>query len=185
MSKFWYAAGLALAGALGAAAGWYVAKTRYEQLAHEDFLARKEKDQTPDEKSAHPWQVTNECTAGTLCKEAKNAYERYSGSSNTRGLEQKNIFVIDPEELGDKKDYSISEWTFYAGDGVLADELDRPVKHTEEAVGTEWENRMGEYEDDIVCVRNDILRCYIEISRDLRPYKEIESHLPIVPEEDE
>lgn len=185
MSKFWYATGLALAGALGAAAGWYVAKTRYEQIAREDFLARKEKEQTLDEKSAHPWQVANECKAGTLYKEAKNAYERYSGSSDAKDLEQKNIFVIDPEELGDKKEYSISEWTFYAGDGVLSDEFDRPVKHAEETVGTEWENRMGEYEDDIVCVRNDILRCYIEISRDLRPYKEIESHLPSVPEEDE
>ena len=185
MSKLLYAAGLALAAALGAAAGWHVAKTRYEQIAHEDFLARKEKNRTPDEKSAHPWLVSNECETETLYKEAKNAYERYSGSSDAKGLEQKDIFVIDPEELGDKKDFSILEWTFYAGDGVLADELDRPVKQAAETVGTEWENRMGEYEDNIVCVRNDSLRCYVEISRDLRPYKEIESNLPNVPEEDE
>lgn len=171
MSKLLYLGGLVLAAAAGAAAGWYAAKEQYERIAREDFLARQEKDRRMDQETAQKKQ------------EAQTAVQNYGGESEPV-LEQKDIFVVSPDEFGDDETYTVVDWTFYAGDGVMADENDRPVKRAEEVIGQAL-NSFGLYAKDIVQVRNDKLRMYIEIVRDLRPYSEVAEDLPYRPEEDE
>ncbi len=170
MSKLFYLGTLVLAAAAGAAAGWYAAKERYERIAREDFLARQEKDRLVKEDHAQQKQA------------AQTAVKDYGGEEPA--LERKDIFVVSPDEFGDDETYAVVDWTFYAGDGVLADENDRPVKRAEEVIGQAL-NSFGRYAKDIVQVRNDKLRMYIEIVRDLRPYSEVAEDLPYRPEEDE
>lgn len=70
--------------------------------------------------------------------------------------------------------------TLYA-DGIVADENDDIVEDTNDCIGFESLAHMGEYEPDILYVKNDRLRVYYEITRDLRKYEEVAGSLPYSP----
>ena len=58
-------------------------------------------------------------------------------------------------------------------DNVLVDEDDQVVTDADDIVGTEYPDYFGEYDDDVVYVRNDRLKADYEISKDLRRYATI------------
>ena len=70
--------------------------------------------------------------------------------------------------------------TLYA-DGIVADENDAIVEDMNDCIGFESLAHMGEYEPDILYVKNDRLRVYYEITRDLRQYEEVAGSLPYSP----
>ena len=81
-------------------------------------------------------------------------------------------YVISPDEYGEMQDYEAHTLTYYA-DGVLADEYDETVENAEMLIGEDSLNHFGDYEDDAVHVRNDMLRSDYEVLRDLRNYSDI------------
>lgn len=83
------------------------------------------------------------------------------------------MYVIPPEEFGELYNYDTVSLTFYA-DGVLADECDEPIDNIDELIGRESLTHFGQYEDDSVFVRNDILECDYEILRDERKFSELQ-----------
>ena len=95
--------------------------------------------------------------------------------------EEGNPHVITPEEFGENNHYDRITLTYYA-DHVLADENDEIIRDVEETIGFGSLNHFGEYEADIVYVQNDILKCYYEITRDLRKYEDVAGELPYRPE---
>lgn len=71
-------------------------------------------------------------------------------------------YVISPDDFGGTFEYDCKSLTYYL-DGVLVDEDNNVVKDVEELIGDEALDHIGEYEIDVVHVRNDNLRCDYEI----------------------
>ena len=92
-------------------------------------------------------------------------------------------YIIRPEEYGELHAYETLSLNYYA-DGVLTDELDNPVEDVESLVPADFADHFGEYEDDVVHVRNDNLECDYEILRDLRKFTDVVGEYPY-PTEDE
>ena len=92
-------------------------------------------------------------------------------------------FIIRPEEYGELHAYETLSLNYYA-DGVLTDELDNPIEDVESLVPADFADHFGEYEDDVVHVRNDNLECDYEILRDLRKFTDVVGEYPY-PTEDE
>ena len=92
-------------------------------------------------------------------------------------------FIIRPDEYGELHAYETLSLNYYA-DGVLTDELDNPIEDVERLVPADFADHFGEYEDDVVHVRNDNLECDYEILRDLRKFTDVVGEYPY-PTEDE
>ena len=89
--------------------------------------------------------------------------------------------VISPDEFGENPGYDSLSMTFYA-DNIVAGENDEIVEDVNDCIGFESLAHIGEYEPDILYVRNDRLRIYYEITRDLRNYADVVGELPHRPE---
>lgn len=94
-----------------------------------------------------------------------NDYDKEGGAAT---IEDDEPYVISPDEFGEGTHETIY-LTYYA-DRVLADEFDDIVDDIEGTVGSKSLLHFGEYEDDIVHVRNDIIETDYEISLDTRNY---------------
>lgn len=88
-------------------------------------------------------------------------------------------YVISPEDFADGNyDYDCISLTYYA-DGVLAD--DWGVKmDIDETIGDEALEHFGDYEDDIVHVRNERKREDYEVARDPRKYVDVVNDTPLM-----
>lgn len=92
-------------------------------------------------------------------------------------------YIIRPDEYGELHAYETLSLNYYA-DGVLTDELDNPIEDVESLVPADFADHFGEYEDNVVHVRNDNLECDYEILRDLRKFTDVVGEYPY-PTEDE
>jgi hypothetical protein len=81
-------------------------------------------------------------------------------------------YVIPPEDFGELADYETVSLTYYA-DGVLTDEDNEPIDDADDIVGADSLNHFGEFEDDSVFVRNEMLKIDYEILKDLRRYSDL------------
>lgn len=86
-------------------------------------------------------------------------------------VEDERPYVISPDEFGEKDGYENVTLTYYA-DGVLTDYFDNVISNIDEVVGFDSLDRFGEYEDDVVFVRNEKMETDYEILRDLRDFNE-------------
>ena len=86
-------------------------------------------------------------------------------------VEDKRPYVISPDEFGEKDGYENVTLTYYA-DGVLTDYFDNVISNVDEVVGFDSLDHFGEYEDDVVFVRNEKMETDYEILRDLRDFNE-------------
>ena len=84
------------------------------------------------------------------------------------------IYVIAPDQVGDYDEYELVSLTYYA-DGVLTDSENNPIleEDIEDYVVPDFADHFGEYEDDSVFVRNEVMEIEYEILRDLRNYSDI------------
>lgn len=83
-----------------------------------------------------------------------------------------NIYIIPPYEYDAIDDYDTIELTLY-NDNVLCDEMDEIVEDREQKVGSDFVSVFEEDDVNVVYVRNDILKCDYEISKDLRDYSDV------------
>lgn len=86
---------------------------------------------------------------------------------------RRRIEVISPGEWKENEDYSVVCLTYYEEDRILADDGDEIIDDPDEIVGDEALGSFGEYDDNVVLVRNDILKTYFEITLDPRSFDEI------------
>ena len=79
-------------------------------------------------------------------------------------------YVISPDDFGSVPGYNVEPLDYFA-DGILADgwgvELD-----IAETIGEDVVNYLGDYDDDVVYVRNEQTKLEYEITRDPRTYAE-------------
>lgn len=187
-----FSLGFIIGAASGATVAWYLLKDKYETLAQEEIdsvkevFARREqemKDETVKRNVAEGIKDSDR-TKPDLKEYAeqlkKNGYTRYSDlSADDGGVSDKQTkpYVIPPEQFGDNEEHEQISLTYYA-DGVLADENDEVIEDVEDAVGIDSLNHFGEYEDDLVFVRNDARKCDYEILLDQRTYSEVAEEMP-------
>ena len=150
---------------VGGAATRYYIKNKYEQLAQEEIdsvkqmFLKKAECEKKDIFSEEATQTTDEID-DALNILSTNGYVQEDDTEESGG-----IYVISPEEFGNRSDYDSISFTYYA-DGVLADEYDEIVTDVENTIGIDSLNHFGEYEEDSVFVRNDIKKCDYEILLD-------------------
>lgn len=87
----------------------------------------------------------------------------------------KKPYVIAPEEFTEIPDYE-TESLIYFSDGVLTNDKYDPIEDVDYMVGIDSLDHFGEYEDDSVFVRNDILKTDFEILLDSRTYYSLINH---------
>lgn len=157
--------------AIGAAITWGYLKTKYEQFAQREIEDVKEYYRNKRQSRTN---YSNEEADIEIEKAQYEAFasEYSSDSSSVKVEDDKDPYVITPEELGDIDDYDTTTLWYYA-DGVLVDLDDEIVEDVVGTVGKDFESHFGEYEDDSVCVRNDTHKCDYEILRDSRRYSDV------------
>lgn len=163
-----------LGAAAGSAVAWYLAKTKYERIAQEEIDSVKEmfakKKQAIDDEEAEPHYETptdeeKEEYAGIV-----KLYKKGDSESMDIGTPP---YVIPPEEFGEM-DYDTVSLVYYADDVLCYDLSGEIIYERDEVIGEESLKHFGEYEDDSVFVRNDILKTDYEILRDERCYSDAE-----------
>lgn len=173
---FIFAAGAAI----GSVVTWKLVKTKYEQIANEEI--REVKDYYYGLADANGFSDSEE----DLDEEFddgdnqdyndildSNGYRNYSNKKEKKEEDDLDKpYVISPEEFDDNEDYDTVSLTYYS-DGVLTDERDNIIEDIEGTVGEDSLTHFGEYEDDSVFVRNDLLKTDYEILADDRKFSEI------------
>ena len=81
-------------------------------------------------------------------------------------------YTISPDDFGEEDGYDTETLTYYA-DGILADDQDNLIDSVDKMVGLESLDKFGEYEDDVVYVRNEQYKCDYEILIDLRRWEDV------------
>ena len=81
-------------------------------------------------------------------------------------------YTISPEDFGEEDGYDTETLTYY-DDGILADDQDNLIESVDKMVGLESLAKFGEYEDDVVYVRNEQYKCDYEILIDLRRWEDV------------
>lgn len=195
MNKVLYLVAFAIGAGIGSVATWQLTKKYYADLAQEEIDSVKEafskkSNKESTEKVEEPKENEKEYIAqpsGNSLKPdimeyasivRKEGYTNYSNPSDslTEDDDEYDIreepYIIDPDDFAWNEEYEKISLTHFA-DGVLADDGDKPIEDVDGTVGRDYFNHFGEYEEDIVYVRNDKMRVDFEICRDLRTYKSV------------
>lgn len=194
MSKFTGIAAFIVGAAIGSVVTWYFLKDKYEKITQEEIDSVKEvfskRYSEKDKKTEEPQSVSEKSDENDVSDKPEVESQNVSEDSDDEDDELDNVdysklysciinhspeikfdkpFVIPPSEFGMEDDYDEISLTYYA-DKILADENDEIVEDVEGLVGFESLSHFGEYEDDSVFVRNDRLKCDIEILLDVDRY---------------
>lgn len=173
-----------VAGAVaGSLATWKYVETKYKKIAQEEIDSVKEAfsrtDDTDEKKKAEePGDESKEDPEPRRVERVKYTelvsslgYSDQEGGTPMVGA----IRVIPPHDFGNADGYEIETLTYYA-DGVLTDDWDHPIEDIDGYVGEDFHTHFGEYEEDAVHIRNDILQKDFEILKDLANFSEITKH---------
>ncbi len=178
-----------LAGAtVGSVATWLCLKRYYERIVQEEidsvkaaFVERKPAiiNIAKNEKQEEKWQKVDISNlkpdlVNYKAKLQEEGYTNYTEHSKKNTEEKRDEpYVISPDDYGEDDNYTQISLVYYAGDGVLSDDEDEVVEDIEGTVGEDFAEHFGEYEDDSVFIRNDLLKCDYEILRDNRSYADV------------
>lgn len=182
-----------IGGLLGGCITYQIIKKRFEQrLAAEMDILKKtfsQKTKKPKEKntSKEANEVADDITSRLNARKKKDPidYTSFYKSSNDNEDEETVVeeelktnapveslpYVVTPAEF-ESTNFEQRWLTYYAGDNVLADENDEKVDISS-TIGESALKRFGEYESDIVYVKNDIKETVYEVSRNPKAFKEV------------
>ena len=188
--------------AVGALGAWYFAKKKYEKIAQDeiqsvtdafserlDKLARNSMDDpsirpTPEElerEATKPGDRNIIDYAAVLSKQGYTDYTKFSkDEEEPPKTEDSEIsddtadgpVIICPDDYGEIPEYEQLSWIYFA-DHVLTDDDYSLITNYEKWIGDGALQHFGEYEDDAIHVRNDKLKCYIEVVIDSRLYASV------------
>lgn len=186
-----YIFAFSLGAAAGAAVSWKLLKTKYEQIAQEEI------DSVKKIFSERQSEVTEGDTENTDNKKLNveelpvNSVEKFDIEQYKNNIKNFNYgeaekvtkpYVIKPDEYDTLDGYDHDFLTYYS-DGVLADDYDEPIEDVDAVVGIESLKHFGEYEEDILHVRNERDKIDYEITLDSRKFSDIIDHDPHPAEE--
>lgn len=160
-----------LGAGVGSLVTWKLVKTKYEQIAQEEIDSVKEvfnKRLEEAEKSTSELKTELESVRYSSVVSELG----YGNSDEDKDYEEDpSVYVISPDEYGDK-DYEEVSLTYY-DDEILAYDNDVVVNNIDELIGLDSLDRFGEYEDNMLHVRNDILKKDFEIYLDTRNFADV------------
>lgn len=160
----------AVGGALiGAAATYIVMKKKCDNRINTEIKSVKRAYGSYLASGASETVEEKEDTASEAVEEPKSTAPKRYSSDATKETVVDEPCVISPDEFGSEEDYECITLQYYA-DEVLADDWDEIIDDWEEVAGKEFYKKFGEYEDDIVYVRNKRLKCDYEICRNEQYY---------------
>lgn len=163
--------------AFGTLITWTCCKKYYADLAQTEIDSVKEVYRRSSEKQdSH--KVSGEDTTSRVIvfPDEQSGYMDYCSyiTNKIDGKKEKVMeekpYIIPPDEFGEEEDYELINLIYYAGNHILTDDNDEIISDIERTVGNGFENHFGEYEDDSVYIRNDRLKCYYEILRDVSSF---------------
>lgn len=182
---------------IGALAAWYVAKNKYEKLARDEIQNVTDAFSEMLDKFARnsmrdpsvqptPEELENDTTkpgdrniidyAAVLAKQGYTDYTKFSQDEDAVSTEEVNDIsdaandgpvIISPDDYGDNPEYKQLEWIYFY-DKILTDDDYTPITDRDKWIGPGALEHFGDYEDEAIHIRNDKLKCYIEVVMDSR-----------------
>ena len=153
----------------GFASGWLYFKKKYELKADEEieemrnyFKSKEVHKATKNIKNNVVDYLYDTVVPEKPVKEEPDEIPEYGNMFNN--IEShRPPYVISPEEFYEEENYEKITLTYFGLDHILADDENCMVEDIASAVGTDWENRIGEYVQSAIYVRNDKRQCDYEI----------------------
>ena len=194
----------AVGAVVGSAATWYVVKTKYEQIAQEEIDSVKEvfsrraserkdeedviKEEAPKDKKEVAEEATNKPSiieyTSKLKEEGYVDYTKAATEEDDIPDEDNDLpepedtpYVITPDDFGSINKYDTVSLTYYEDD-ILTDDQDGIIYDIDDLVGKDFMNHFGEYDEDVVYIRNDLKMIDFEILRDYRTFQEVTGYMP-------
>lgn len=173
--------------AAGAATSWLLLKKMYQAKTELEIESVKKAYQIHVQNVEHPTDEEKRWISRKLDEDDQDLFKPVEIPEAVKYAREKNYipdipevkkvdqpYVISPDEFGDLYEYEKVYLTFFA-DGAVADgEYDILTREEiDESIGFDSLTHFGEYEDDLVYVRNDMKRCDYEITKDNRNYSEL------------
>lgn len=157
----------AIGAATGSVATYILLKKKFEKKYQEDLQSVKDKLGARNNKPEEPKEV-QEFT--------EQDYKEYYDIIVENGYSEKaepvsKVYVITPEEFAEDERYTVASLTYFAGDGVLADENGDEIIIN--LIGKESLHHFGDYEENVVHVRNEHIGAEYEVILDERSYSEV------------
>lgn len=152
---------------IGALAGTAYTKTTCDKRNNKDIeeikeMYRKKYEMTKEEKKESPEETYE-----------KIACEYHTEKDIPKKKQNPKIRIINSMEYGEDFSYDAVALTYYADNVLAYDVNDEIVMDIENTVGTENLEKIKEYYDDAMYIKNDILRTYYEIMPSEKTYAEI------------
>lgn len=177
--------------AIGSIVTWKFVEEKYKKIADEEIASVKEVfSKRNNSITVGQVAVKEKPTLEEMAELLKQqGYTDYSTAVNEKNKQSENKekggsdmtkkpYVITPEDFGWEDGYDTISLTYYA-DGVLTDDFDEVVEDIDKLVGEDSLTHFGEYEDDSVFVRNEVLKTDYEILRDLSNYSDEHPTQPV------
>lgn len=173
---------------IGSAVTWKLVKSKYEQIAQEEIDSVKEyyhdkyDDKDDNKDDSEPVEEVNDgvqLATGIVegFKTEKPDLKDYANmikeAAYAAEVATERPYVIQPVEYGEMDGYEIRSLVHYA-DGVLVDENGEVVEDVDHVVGGGYDAHIGDYEEDVVHIRNDVTKTDYEVLADPRTYADIE-----------
>ena len=158
--------------AVGSLVTWKLAKTKYERIAQEEIDSVKEvfskRVREEEPRKEHVEKIEREDKREYEKKLDALGYSHHEEEGEAEATEY--LEIISPEEFG-TINYETVYLSYYA-DHILADEVDEVVEDVEGTVGGYALTRFGEYEDEVIHVRNHKSMTDYEVTIDNRSFSE-------------
>lgn len=164
---------------VGALCTWRYAKNKYKQIADDeiqeirDFYDEKIEHEQEDAKQAEIKDESDDEKDDISLNKYSTRPSDLKASKEEDMKSKKKPYVIPPEEFGELDDYDQVSLTYYE-DNYLANDRKELVTDVEGIIGWDNINRIGEYEDDAIHVRNDELKIDYEILQVAYNYSDVE-----------
>lgn len=163
---------------IGAVPSWYFTKKKHEEINRRDIESVRESLGFMREKYASEEKGTQSEEKIESRKESVKEYVdiiKNAGYKKDAKEEErpkfKEPYVITPDDFYEDDEYERLSFVLFRDD-ILVDDDYRVVHDINDVVGNDSLNHFGEYEDDVVYVRNDKYKTIYEICKDERSYEE-------------
>lgn len=171
MNKFGYVAAFAVGAVVGAVVTWRYVKDKYEMQAQETI--NEELDTIRAIYNGREEQMNSELEQ---IREEKEIVVRKLNTINSMRKEAPVVLeprVISPEEFEENEEDYEQVTLYYYKDGILADMGDNVIEDIDGIVGLDNLKRIGEWEDDVLHIRNDGLERDYEVLQDYGNFNDL------------
>ena len=143
----------------------------YKDDNNEDDRSEKDTDNIDDSIMTNYNEIVKSYRSSDEEEDDQNEKEGEEKEEDNDGVSYMEApYVISPDDFGSVPGYNVEPLDYFA-DGILADgwgvELD-----IAETIGEDVINYLGDYDDDVVYVRNEQTKLEYEVTRDPRTYAE-------------